>query len=715
MTSLKGDQMITTISYVGRWALIAGFAATLAACGGGDGKSAKVVTAAADAFTLGAGQTGALLANDRVDGVVASAATGGNVSFALTSVALPAGMSVSAIGVVSVGAGAVPGSVSLSYRICDTTDNNNCATANAAITVPPPVIAAVADAFTLAAGGNADVLANDTLGGVAASASTVTASATGALPAGISLSASGVITVANAAVAGTYGLGYRICQTAVPSNCATATATVTVPLVGVLSGRAVDAATGLGIAGVSVRVGALSATTGALGAFSLPGVPVSARAVVQFMSSNYADTVRITAVGAGTDVQARLLPVATNATVNIATGGTVTVVGSTAQVVLPAAGVQRADGSLPSGNMTVRLTPIDPASDISVMPGDFTTLVGGVVTLIESFGAISVELVDSAGVALNLRSGQTASIRIPLATRSPNPPATVPLFFFDDASGRWLQEGTATLTGTAPNRYYQGTVNHFSIWNADQVMETVQVTGCVADATGARLSGASVFSEGVDYSGASSVFTDSAGNFTIPIRRSSLATLVSVASGLLSNTLGVGPFAANTTLPACLALGQTGAGITMKLTWGALPDDLDSYLITPSGTTVYYSNEGSLTSAPFANLDVDDTSSYGPEVVTLTRLMVGTYKYAVNNYSGYGDGPIASSSARVELNIPGRPAELFTPPATGETASTDYWLVFEFEVDAQCNVTVRRQGSYTSVEPTAPTVANPTYCTRPGS
>jgi hypothetical protein len=160
-----------------------------------------------------------------------------------------------------------------------------------------------------------------------------------------------------------------------------------------------------------------------------------------------------------------------------------------------------------------------------------------------------------------------------------------------------------------------------------------------------------------------------------------------------------------------LALSQAGAGITMKLTWGQLPDDLDSHLFAPDGSHVDFSSKGNLVAAPFANLDVDDTSSYGPEVVTVTRLMVGTYKYSVNNYSGYGAGPITASAARVELNIPGRKPELFVPPP-GETASTDWWNLFEFDVDASCNVTVRRIGIFSSTEPTAGSTT-PVYCTAP--
>ena len=691
----------------------------LAACGGGggggsDAPTPPAVVAGADTLTIATGQSGNLLANDTIAGAAATAGAAGNVSFSITTGTPPTGVTVTD-GTVAVATSTVPGAFTLTYRICQATSTTNCATATAQITVPAPPVVAAADTFTLAAGGSGDVLANDTLGGVAASAGTVVTTATVALPTGITLSAGGVVSVGATATAGSYPIGYRICQTIAPSNCATSTVTVTVPVmsVGLVNGRAVDAATGIGLAGVTVRAGTATTVTDASGNFSLPNAPAGERVTVLFQSATYAESARVATVSAtgATDVQVRMLRVAATVLVDVATGGTAGVAGTTAQVVLPGGSVQRADGSVPTGNMSVALTPIDAATDSAVMPGDYTTVAAGAAAPIESFGALNVRLSDAAGGALNLRTGQTATLRIPMASRNGSVPATIPLYYFDNASGRWVQEGTATLVTSGANRYYEGTVSHFSTWNADQVYDTVRITGCVASATGVRAAGAQVVSDGVDYTGTSSAVTDANGNFSIAIRKSSVATLTGLFGGSLTNTLRVGPYSADTTLPACLALGQAGAGVTMKLTWGQAPSDLDSHLFAPNGAHVYYGSKGSLLAAPFANLDVDDTSSYGPEVVTLTRLMVGTYKYSIYNYSGYASGPITASGARVELNIPGRTLELYVPPA-GETNLTRWWNLFEFDVDAVCGITVRRVGVFSSTSPTTPSTT-PVYCTAP--
>jgi len=699
-----------------RAAFAAMTALALGACGGSDDPAPApmptAIVAGADTLTIAPGSSASLLGNDTLGGAAATVGAAGNVTFAVATGTPPTGVTV-ANGTVTVAATAVPGSFSLTYTLCEAASTTNCATAAVQVTVPAPAIVAAADTFTLASGASGDVLANDTLGGAPATAATVSVTATSPLPTGITLSAGGVVTVGAAAVPGTYAVGYSICQTVAPANCATASASITVPSAGLLSGRVVDSATAAAVVGATVNAGGATATTDAAGAFNIATAPVGARVSVSVTAGGYAESSRIAAVAATgtTDVQVRLVRVASNGSVDVATGGSVGVPGTPAQVVLPANGVQRADGSVPTGNINVALTPISPASDTSVMPGDFTTLVSGTPTPIESFGALNVQLSDAAGAPLNLRTGQSATIRIPVSSRSGTRPATIPLFFFDTATGRWVQEGTATLVGTGAAAYYEGTVTHFSTWNADQVYNSVRVTGCVADAAGVRVANAFVGTDGIDYTGTTSTVADANGNFTVVIRKDSLATITGLSAGRLTNTLGVGPYAVDTTLPACLTLGQTGAGVTMKLTWGALPRDLDSHLFAPDGTHVFYGNTGSLTAAPFANLDVDDTSSFGPEVTTLTKLMVGTYKYSIYNFSGFASGSITAAGARVELSVQGRAVELFVPPA-GETSATRWWNLIELDVDAACNVTVRRVSNFSSTEPTTSNVPVQ-YCTAP--
>ena len=74
-----------------------------------------------------------------------------------------------------------------------------------------------------------------------------------------------------------------------------------------------------------------------------------------------------------------------------------------------------------------------------------------------------------------------------------------------------MQEGTLTLGGTAPNQYYEGTVAHFSYWNADQVYNTTCITGRVVHASDNPVANARVEAQGRDYIGTSEVYTASDG------------------------------------------------------------------------------------------------------------------------------------------------------------------------------------------------------------
>jgi uncharacterized protein YfaP (DUF2135 family) len=699
-----------------RTALVSLPLALLAACGGGgdgtEAPAADALVARADGLNVGAGGTARLLANDIVRGGAATAGAGGNVTFALVTPAsaLPAGVTV-VDGVVSVAGSVPPGSFTLTYQICEA-GTANCAIARAVVAVTLPVLTANSDTVNVAPGGTVDLLANDTVGPNPATPADVVVSTATALPRGVTLAATGVLSVATNTRAGVYLMGYRMCQTGT-TNCSTGAATLTVPGPDVVYGRVTDAASGAGVPGVRVSAGTLSATSDSNGDFEIASVPRTSRATVIFSSTTHAETARTTAVAIGaTELNVRLLPLATTADLPVASGGTVTLAGSAAQVSLPADAVQRADGSLPTGNLRVRMTPINPAIDVNAMPGDYTTLVSGIATPIESFGALAVELVDDTGQVLNLRTGQSATLRIPLGSRNTSPPATVPLFWYDNASGRWVQEGSATLAGSGSGRYYEGTVSHFTVWNADRVYDTVRVNGCVADAAGVRVAGATVSTDGIDYSGATSAVTDANGDFTVLIKKDAAAIMVASAGGLPTNTQRIGPYSATTTISNCLAQGENGNGVTMKLTWGEQPRDLDSHLYGPDGSHVFYASRGTLTAAPFANLDVDDVSSFGPEVVTITRLMVGTYRYAVHNFSGQASGLFSGSAARVELSLAGRSNEVFTLPTSGETIDTDWWLLFEFDVDANCNITLRRTGTYVIAAPANSPAATPVYCTR---
>ncbi|MFG6415979.1 hypothetical protein ACG02S_18955 [Roseateles sp. DC23W] len=118
-----------------------------------------------------------MLAKDTVGGAAARAGSGGNATVTFSG-ALPAGVTATE-GVVAVARGTAPGSYTLNYQLCEAAAATNCQTASVALTVPVPVIRAVADTATLGVGETASLLTNDLLDGIAATPTTVVATATG--------------------------------------------------------------------------------------------------------------------------------------------------------------------------------------------------------------------------------------------------------------------------------------------------------------------------------------------------------------------------------------------------------------------------------------------------------------------------------------------------------------------------------------------------------
>lgn len=116
---------------------------------------------------------------------------------------------------------------------------------------------------------------------------------------------------------------------------------------------------------------------------------------------------------------------------------------------------------------------------------------------------------------------------------------------------------------------------------------------------------------------------------------------------------------------------------SVKLSWRTLPRDLDLHFGVRSGDrweNVDFRTRGSLTAFPWAELDKDITSGFGPETVTLAKLLDATYRCYVENYSG--DGALAGSGAEILVSY-GDSEVRITCPRTG---SGKFWHVFDLSV-----------------------------------
>lgn len=120
-------------------------------------------------------------------------------------------------------------------------------------------------------------------------------------------------------------------------------------------------------------------------------------------------------------------------------------------------------------------------------------------------------------------------------------------------------------------------------------------------------------------------------------------------------------------------------GMRVVLSWGKNPADLDSHLMFPGGH-IYFEKK----SGQDANLDVDDTDSYGPETVTIEKKHFGeTYTYAVQDFTNKGNpssSQLAASSAKVFVYVGSSLVRSYSVP-TGQAGNI--WTVFKLNPNGE--------------------------------
>lgn len=233
-----------------------------------------------------------------------------------------------------------------------------------------------------------------------------------------------------------------------------------------------------------------------------------------------------------------------------------------------------------------------------------------------------------------------------------------------------LEVGTVTITATSEEVSGTATVTVEPSYGA--------VTGYVTDAsTGSALEGAAI--RVLDGTGGEVAMgtSSSSGSFYVEAPPGTYSVSVSATGFITDVTEDVGIVSGGDTDLQQIVLSRLqGEGETqMVLTWGETPSDLDSHLTGPDGQGstfhVYHGFRGSLTSTPFAFLDVDDTSGFGPETMTIAQQFEGTYCYYIYNFSGSPD--ISTSGASVDVMQNNAVVETFSVP-TDQTGA--YWTVF---------------------------------------
>lgn len=127
-----------------------------------------------------------------------------------------------------------------------------------------------------------------------------------------------------------------------------------------------------------------------------------------------------------------------------------------------------------------RFSEMMPGGDLAAVRSDNSS------AQLVSYGMTDLNMYAENGDKLQLKDGCKAKLTFPIpAGMGENPPASIPLWSFNEQTGLWEEEGSAALQGNV----YVGEVAHFSWVNLDYPEDQGTVYGYVKDDTGKILPG----------------------------------------------------------------------------------------------------------------------------------------------------------------------------------------------------------------------------------
>jgi hypothetical protein len=317
-----------------------------------------------------------------------------------------------------------------------------------------------------------------------------------------------------------------------------------------LQGRVVDQ-NGAPVQGAAVSSGTAATTTDVNGLFSFRNISMSSRfGYVQVVKPGYFTGSRsiITGPSSSNYVSIQLVPRTLTGTFPAPSGGKIALQAGDTASFSAASVVTAATNAAYTGTVYVYAEYLDPTDSnlYKYMPGDLRGIgSNGYETGLQSFGMMDVEMQDASGNKLQLASGQTATLTFAIPqTLQASATATIPLWYFNDTTGQWLQQGSAIREGNN----YVGQVGHFTFWNCDAPLGTVNFSVYLKDQHGNPLPYTYIEFQSWAY-GTRGGYTDSTGFATglLP-KGQQLLMEVMTECGTLIGGFNVGPAVADQNL-----------------------------------------------------------------------------------------------------------------------------------------------------------------------
>ncbi len=273
-----------------------------------------------------------------------------------------------------------------------------------------------------------------------------------------------------------------------------------------------------------------------------------------------------------------------------------------------------------AGTVTVAAFHLKPSASnfAAIMPGALRGIGDdNKEVVLQSFGMMAVELNGANGEKLQLATGKTAVINFPITLPQQSlAPQVIPLWYFNDTTGFWKKEGSATKQGNS----YVGTVSHFSFWNVDVPYPLINFEAIIKDEANNDVQAKVEITMGGSGDRASisaTGFSDRGGKIVGKIPANQILQLKVFSScNLLIYTQQIGPFSTNTNL-------------------GAIKTNLATYNSTLTGSVVDCNNivlNSGLVNVLFNGKNYRTNITNGNFSVQVTNCNAGTFNAYINAY-----------------------------------------------------------------------------------
>jgi len=288
---------------------------------------------------------------------------------------------------------------------------------------------------------------------------------------------------------GNYTVTYSVSDLA--GNQATKTRKVNVVAVGKLRGQVVDLS-GNPISGAVVRVETKDKVTDSNGSFYFDDLAVSERSVLLASHQDYLTNSRIIRINSSVETRMTIVLSKANSSQSFASSDGVTVSQSDgASIVLPPDIYVDREGNRYDGDVNLSLSyyPITTQNGQALFPGNFDAInQDNERGTLQSYGFVLISLEDSSGNPLDINGRATISLPADSSLGTPLP--TIPLWYYDENRGIWVEDGEATYNISTGR--YEGEITRIATYNLDVFVNPTNLKVCVEDTNGTKVSNAYV-------------------------------------------------------------------------------------------------------------------------------------------------------------------------------------------------------------------------------